>query len=87
MGIKGMIVVLVGLLVVSVAARAETWTLAGMANNRRRRGCFMLWLASNGISAAIHAQIGVWSLFARDVVFFFLAAEGWWLWGRERNAP
>lgn len=33
MGIKGMIVVLVGLLVVSVAARAETWTLAGMGND------------------------------------------------------
>lgn len=76
------------MLIEIIGAIASVVAVVGvLANNRRRRGCFMLWLVSNGISAAIHAHIGVWSLFARDVVFFFLAAEGWWLWGRERNAP
>ena len=54
-----------------------------IANNRRRRWCFALWLVSNFISAAIHMQAGIWSLFVRDLVFFILVAEGYFLWGKK----
>jgi nicotinamide riboside transporter PnuC len=49
-------------------------------NNHKRRSCFSLWLFSNGISCAIHVAVGVWSLAARDAIFFGLAIEGLWLW-------
>jgi len=54
-----------------------------IANNRRRRWCFILWFVSNFISAAIHIQAGIWSLAARDFVFFILAVEGFVLWGKK----
>ena len=49
-------------------------------NNRRRRACFLLWLASNVVTFGIHAWSGLWSLAARDVAFFVLAIHGWRLW-------
>jgi nicotinamide riboside transporter PnuC len=52
-------------------------------NNRRLRWCFLLWLVSNSITAIIHVHAGIWSLFARDVLFLLLAVEGWWRW-RQR---
>lgn len=56
-------------------------------NNHRLRWCFVVWLVSNGISGGIHAWSGLWTLAARDVVFFGLAADGWFRWGRiERKA-
>ena len=65
-------------------------TIAGLlaiigviANNRRLRWCFIVWLISNAISAALHAHAGMWSLAARDVVFFILAVDGWIRWGRS----
>jgi nicotinamide riboside transporter PnuC len=53
-------------------------------NNRRRRSCFLLWLLSNTLTAAIHAHAGIWSLCARDVIFVALAVEGLWLWRKQR---
>jgi len=50
-------------------------------NNRRLRMCFILWMVSNALSAGIHACAGMWSLMARDAVFFVLAIEGWIKWG------
>ena len=52
-------------------------------NNRRLRVCFLLWLCSNSLTLAIHAQTGIWSLVARDAIFLILAVEGWVRWGRR----
>jgi nicotinamide riboside transporter PnuC len=54
-----------------------------IANNRRLRVCFLLWLASNALTAGIHAHAEIWSLLLRDTVFFILAIEGWIKWGRK----
>ena len=59
-------------------------------NNRRRIGCFALWMASNAISATLHgvaAYNGIcpWSLMARDVLFFALAIDGWRRWRQIIN--
>jgi len=58
-----------------------------IANNRRLRWCFLVWIVSNGLCAAIHIYAGIWSLFARDVVFFILAIEGWIIWGKVKKMP
>jgi len=55
-----------------------------LANNRRLRWCFLVWLVSNTLSAGIHAHAAIWSLFARDVIFIVLAIEGWFRWGRDK---
>ena len=52
-----------------------------MANNRRLRWCFLLWMVSNSLSLLIHAYAGIWSLLARDAIFLVLAVEGWIRWG------
>jgi len=54
-----------------------------ITNNRRLRVCFLLWLISNALTGGIHAQAGIWSLVARDSIFFVLAIEGWFKWGRN----
>jgi len=54
-----------------------------LANNRRLRWCFVVWMVSNSLTAGIHAYAGIWSLFVRDVVFLILAVEGWKKWGKE----
>ena len=51
-----------------------------MRNNHRRMDCFYLWMASNAMTVAIHAQAGIWSLFGRDVLFLILAVQGLLLW-------
>lgn len=67
-----------------IGAVAAFLAIAGvLANNRRRRVCFGLWMVSNALSAALHAQAGLWSLCGRDIVFFVLAVEGWRLWRRH----
>lgn len=57
-----------------------------LLNNRRRRECFVLWLVSNAACCFIHAQTGVWTLAARDAVFFLLAIEGFIRWGKAKVA-
>jgi len=54
-----------------------------LANNRRLRWCFLVWMVSNGLSLAIHAQAAIWSLLARDAIFLVLAVEGWIKWGKK----
>jgi len=56
--------------------------LGVLRNNRRRRDCFILWLVSNLLTAGIHMYSGIWSLFARDLIFMVLAMEGLILWGK-----
>jgi len=56
-----------------------------IANNRRLRWCFIVWLISNLMSAAIHYDVGVRSLLARDLIFAALAVEGWIMWGKKRK--
>ena len=53
-----------------------------IANNRRLRWCFIVWLLSNSISLVIHADAAIWSLVARDAIFIILAVEGWFKWGK-----
>ena len=56
-------------------------------NNHRLRACFLVFLVSNGIVGTIHIWSGLWTLAARDVVFFCLAIDGWFRWKRlEANA-
>ena len=57
-----------------------------MFNNRRRRACFVLWLASNAASLGVHAASGLWVMAGRDLVFAVLAVEGWVLWSRRTDA-
>jgi nicotinamide riboside transporter PnuC len=64
----------VGLLATAIAI------LGVVANNRRKRICFGLWLVSNGLSLAIHVQAGIWSFALRDLIFLGLAVEGLILW-------
>lgn len=54
-----------------------------LVNNRRLRWCFLVWLVSNALSLAIHAQAGIWSLALRDAIFMVLAVEGWIRWGKH----
>ena len=51
-----------------------------LANNRRLRWCFLVWMISNTLSGIIHAYAGIWSLFVRDMMFLVLAVEGWKKW-------
>lgn len=55
-------------------------------NNRRIIFCFYLWLISNGITAAIHFNVGIYSLLIRDLIFFTLAIEGIYRW-RKKVVP
>ena len=54
-----------------------------ITNNRRLRVCFLFWLVSNALTGGIHAEAGIWSLLVRDAIFFVLAIEGWFKWGRK----
>lgn len=61
---------------------ATVLAVAGViTNNRRLRLCFLLWLVSNGLTGGIHVHAGIWSLVARDTIFFVLAIVGWFKWG------
>lgn len=51
-------------------------------NNRRRRGCFLLWMVSNSLTLAVHVWAGLGAMAGRDIVFLVLAVQGWFLWGR-----
>lgn len=55
-----------------------------ISNNRRLIICFPIWLISNGLTFAIHAQAGIYSLCIRDVIFFILAIEGWYKWKKKK---
>ena len=60
---------------------ATVLAIAGtVLNNRHRRECFYIWLFSNSLTLAVHLFAGLWSLAARDVVFFILAVEGIFKW-------
>lgn len=52
-------------------------------NNRRRVACFYFWMASNLLSAGLHAHAGLVSMVVRDVVFTLLAIEGAIKWRKE----
>ncbi|MCJ7483904.1 MAG: nicotinamide mononucleotide transporter family protein [Thermodesulfovibrionales bacterium] len=54
-----------------------------LTNNRKLRVCFLLWMVSNALTAGIHAYLGIYSLLVRDVIFFILAIEGWFKWGKK----
>ena len=54
-----------------------------LANNRRLRWCFLVWMVSNALSMVIHSRARIWSLTARDAIFLVLAIEGWIMWGND----
>lgn len=54
-------------------------------NNRRLRACFLIWIGTNAVSAAIHVAVGVWALTARDLAFLALAVEGYHRWAPDRS--
>ena len=54
-------------------------------NNRLNIACFSVWIVSNTIFAALHIKAGLWSIVVRDVVFTFLAIEGWRQWSKKRR--
>ncbi|MCJ7778845.1 MAG: nicotinamide mononucleotide transporter family protein [Sedimentisphaerales bacterium] len=55
-----------------------------LANNRKLRWCFLLWMVSNALSLAIHADAAIWSLVARDAMFLVLAFDGWFRWKKNK---
>jgi len=60
---------------------ATVLAVAGcLANNRRRRICFILWIVSNAICGVLHYQAGLPGLLVRDVIFSVLAVEGFLKW-------
>jgi len=72
---------LIGTIVTAVAVGGV------LLNNARRRECFLLWIFSNALSAAIHVEASMWSLAGRDAIFFALAIAGWRQWGRAADRP
>lgn len=71
-----------------ILSNTETigWAITAIAvagvvlNNRRHRACFVLWLASNALSACVHASAAMYALAVRDAIFFALAIHGWFAW-------
>ncbi len=57
--------------------------LGVLLNNRRIIYCFYVWLISNSISAYIHLDSNLYSLFIRDIIFFVLAIEGIYKWRKK----
>jgi nicotinamide riboside transporter PnuC len=55
-----------------------------ICNNRKMVACFYFWLLSNGLSGVIHFNCGIYSLLARDIVFWVLAIEGLIKWRRGK---
>ena len=53
-----------------------------LLNNARVIWCFPVWMASNGLTLALHVRRRMWTLAARDAIFLGLAAAGWWMWTR-----
>ena len=53
-------------------------------NNRKLRGCFILWMFSNSVCACIHWDAGLYGLMVRDLIFLGLAVEGWKRWGQKK---
>lgn len=53
-----------------------------LANNRKLRVCFLVFMLSNILAGTVHYQAGIWSLLIRDAAFFLLAIEGWVRWGK-----
>jgi len=51
-------------------------------NNYQLWPCFVCWMVSNSMSAWLHLRKRMWSLAARDIVFFALAVWGCFLWTR-----
>ena len=76
----------------TIGAAITVLAVSGVVlNNRRHRACFALWLVSNAASAAVHIAAGMYSLAARDLIFFALCIHGLILWTRAdrdgRPAP
>ena len=75
-----------GIVVTVIAVAGVTF------NNRQSKWCFVFWMVSNFISALLHVNAGMWSLCLRDVIFFALCIEGFYLWSKrtsnsERSTP
>lgn len=51
-------------------------------SNHKDRRCYWLWLFSNSLTLAIHADAGIWSLAIRDLAFLALAVHGLRKWTR-----
>ena len=56
-----------------------------LLNNRLNISCFYLWLISIAICAGLHADVGLWSLFVRDIIFLILVVEGWVRWSKRKD--
>jgi nicotinamide riboside transporter PnuC len=51
-----------------------------LANNRKMKICFILWIISNVLTGFIHQYDHLYSLAVRDAIFTVLAVEGWIRW-------
>jgi len=69
------------------------WTATVLAvsgvvlNNRKFIMCFWLWMVSNLLCAHLHAHVGLWSQYWRDVAFFVLSVEGFYKWRKQTDSP
>lgn len=67
----------------AVGRMATVMAVAGvLLNNAMLWPCFLLWIASNTLSAWIHYRLGPRSLMVRDLIFLALACVGLWQWTR-----
>jgi hypothetical protein len=55
-------------------------------NNRRRRACFCLWWISNAGTFGLHLHAGMIALACRDLAFFVLAVQGFFMWSRAKGS-
>lgn len=68
-----------------------TWILTAASivgvilNIRQHRGCFAIWLVTNGAWAVIDFRQGIYAQSALFAVYFILAAWGLIQWGRKRR--
>ena len=60
---------------------AMVLSVAGvLLNNAKFWPCFIVWIASNALSAYIHKRMSLRSLMVRDLIFLALAIIGLWQW-------
>ena len=55
-----------------------------IANNYKRRWCFLVFMVSNTACLFLHLRVGYYAMCFRDLVFFALAIHGWIAWGKRK---
>lgn len=57
--------------------------LGKIANNKRRRWCFIIWIIGDSLWVAYDLYLEVYSQAALMFVYLCLAVWGWYEWGKK----